>query len=271
MTQLRLRWIIATIAVVLLTYAGASRGHGQATNSGTVVGEVTDPSGAVIEGATVLITDTSSGVKMAKVSNADGKYAFPSVPPGTYTITASKPGFVSASTQAQTVDISSQLTINLALKVGGGTETVEVQSIGTELQTLNSTVGQTIPHEAIDSLPSLNHDVNTFTTMQPGVDPTGSVAGAVNDQSTFLLDGGQITNDMDGSMAVYTTSFAGDPTGVIGANDPTGVMPTPQDSIEEVKVNTANQTADFDNSAGAQVEFATPRGTNKWHGGVYEY
>jgi len=271
MTQIRLRWIIATVAVVLFMCAGASWGHGQATNSGTVVGEVTDPSGAVIEGATVVITDTSSGVKMAKVSNADGKYAFPSVPPGTYTITASKAGFVSASTQAQTVDISSQLTINLALKVGGGTETVEVQSIGTELQTLNSTVGQTIPHEAIDSLPSLNHDVNTFTTMQPGVDPTGSVAGAVNDQSTFLLDGGQITNDMDGSMAVYTTSFAGDPTGVIGANDPTGVMPTPQDSIEEVKVNTANQTADFDNSAGAQVEFATPRGTNKWHGGVYEY
>ena len=48
-------------------------------------------------------------------------------------------------------------------------------------------------------------------------------------------------------------------------------MPTPQDSVEEVKVNTANQTADFDNSAGAQVEFATPRGTNRWHGGVYEY
>ena len=96
----------------------------------------------------------------------------------------------------------------------------------------------------------------------------------MNDQSTFLLDGGQITNDMDGSMAVYTGSFAGDPTGVIGANGmwrPTGVMPTPQDSVEEVKVNTANQTADFDNSAGAQVEFATPRGTNRWHGGVYEY
>ena len=48
-------------------------------------------------------------------------------------------------------------------------------------------------------------------------------------------------------------------------------MPTPQDSVEEVKINTANQTADFNNSAGAQVEFATPRGTNKWHGGAYEY
>src|SRR6204780_2617487 len=213
---------------------------------------------------------------MTKITNDDGKYVFPAVPPGTYSVSASRSGFSIARTEGQVVNIGTQLTINLSLKIGSSTETVEVQSIGTELQTLNSTVGQTIPQEAINSLPSLGHDANTFTAMQPGVDPAGSVAGAVNDQSTFLLDGGQITNDMDGSMAVYTGSFAGDPTGVSSANGmlaagPTGVMPTPQDSVEEVKVNTANQTADFDNSAGAQVEFGTPRGTNQWHGGGDEY
>jgi hypothetical protein len=276
MKQLRLRWIIVTVAAVLCTVAGAIGALGQATNSGTVVGEVTDQSGAVVPGATVTMTDASAGLKMTKVTNTDGKYVFPSVPPGTYSVSATKPGFSLARTEGEAVQIGTQLTINLALKVGSSTETVEVQSIGTELQTLNSTVGQTISQEAINSLPSLNHDVNTFTSMQPGVSPDGSVAGAVNDQSTFLLDGGQITNDMDGSMSVYTGSFAGDPTGVAGANGmldsgPTGVMPTPQDSVEEVKVNTANQTADFDNSAGAQVEFSTPRGSNRWHGGAYEY
>jgi hypothetical protein len=272
MRQFKLRWLIVMAAAAFWACTGvAIQAFGQATNTGTVVGEVSDPSGALIPGATVMLTDMSAGVKLTDVTNADGKYVFPAVPPGTYTITVTRAGFSTARSENAQVNIGTQLTLNMKMKVGGGTETVEVQSIGTELQTLNSTVGQTIPQEAIDSLPSLNHDVNTFTTMQPGVDPTGSVAGAVNDQSTFLLDGGQITNDMDGSMAVYTSSFAGDPTGVIGANDPTGVMPTPQDSIEEVKVNTANQTADFDNSAGAQVEFATPRGTNKWHGGVYEY
>jgi len=276
MTQLRLRWIIVAVAAALFVCAGASRGFGQSTNTGTVVGEITDSSGAVVPGATVTLTDASEGVKLTDTTNADGKYAFPSVPPGTYSVSASKSGFSITKTEGQEVNIGTQLTLNLKLKVGGSTETVEVQVVGTELQTLNSTVGQTIPQEAIDSLPSLNHDVNTFTSMQPGVDPAGSVAGAVNDQSTFLLDGGQITNDMDGSMAVYTGSFAGDPTGIASANGalaagPTGVMPTPQDSVEEVKVNTVNQTADFDNSAGAQVEFATPRGTNRWHGGAYEY
>jgi hypothetical protein len=276
MRQLKLRWFIVTFGAVFCTCAGAIQAFGQATNSGTVVGEITDSSGAVIPGATVTLTNASAGVKLVSVTNADGKYIFPATPPGTYTISASRAGFSTARSDGQVVTISNQLTLNLQLNVGGGSETVEVQSIGTELQTLNSTVGQTIPQEAIDSLPSLNHDVNTFTSMQPGVDPSGSVAGASNDQSTFLLDGGQITNDMDGSMAVYTTSFAGDPTGVSGANGqldpgPTGVMPTPQDSVEEVKVNSASQTADFDNSSGSQVEFATPRGTNRWHGGAYEY
>jgi len=271
MTQFRQRWTIVLLLAVLFISAGLPRAHGQATNTGTVVGQIADPSGALIPDTKIMLMDAGAGITLYSVSNDEGKYIFPNVPPGTYTLIATKPGFSTTKSAGLLVNVSTQLTMNLTMKVGASTETVQVQVLGTELQTLNSTVGQTIPQEAIDSLPSLNHDVNTFTTMQPGVDPTGSVAGAVNDQSTFLLDGGQVTNDMDGSMAVYTNSFAGDPTGVIGANDPTGVMPTPQDSIEEVKVNTANQTADFNNSAGAQVEFVTPRGTNRWHGGVYEY
>jgi hypothetical protein len=267
--------------IVLLTIAvgvsmSATLAFGQATNTGTVVGTVSDPSGALIAGATVTLTDSSEGITLKATSSATGEYAFTTVPPGTYDIIASKPGFSLAKVVGQTVSVGTQTTINLQLKVGGGQETVEVQVTGTELQTLNATVGQTLPQEAIASLPSLEHDVNTFTELQPGVSPDGSVAGAVVDQSTFLLDGGNNSNDMDGSMSVYTPSFAGDPTGVAGENGnlapgPTGVMPTPQDSVEEFKVNTAGQTADFDNSAGAQVEFVTPRGTNRWHGGVYEY
>jgi hypothetical protein len=82
---------------------------------------------------------------------------------------------------------------------------------------------------------------------------------------------------MDGSMSVYTASFAGDPTGGVAnqsagvAAGPTGVMPTPADSVEEFKTNTANQTADFNSSAGAEVKVVTKRGTNAFHGTAYEY
>lgn len=277
MTQIRFRWLIAAMATVLWLCTGAPHAFGQATNSGTVVGQVADPSGALLPGANITLTDSSAGITLNSVTNDQGKFIFPNVQPGTYTITATKSGFSAAKSVGLTVNVGTQLTADLTLKVGGESETVEVQALGTDLQTLNSTVGQTIPQEAIDSLPSLNHDVNTFTSMQPGVSPNGSVAGAVNDESTFLLDGGQITSDMDGNSSVYTSSFAGDPTGGLSSANgmmyaqPTGVMPTPQDSVDEVKVNTTNQTADFNNSSGAQVEFVTPRGTNQWHGGAYEY
>jgi hypothetical protein len=84
---------------------------------------------------------------------------------------------------------------------------------------------------------------------------------------------------MDGNNSVYNTgnsAFSGDPTGVASSNGqlygpPSGIMPVPADSVEEFKVNTANQTADFNNSSGSQVELITPRGTNRWHGGAYEY
>jgi hypothetical protein len=114
--------------------------------------------------------------------------------------------------------------------------------------------------------------VSTFATLQPGVSPEGGVAGTVVDQTVFQLDGGNNSNDMDGSMTVYTSSFAGNPTGVTGIGaGASGVMPTPSDSVEEFKVNTANQTAEFDNSSGAQIEVVTKRGTRQWHGTGYEY
>ncbi len=276
MKQLSFRCIVVAVAALFCACTGANHAFAQATNTGTVVGEIADSSGALIPGAAVTLTNASTGLTLTDTTNAAGKYAFTTVPPGTYSISATKSGFSTARTSGQVVNLGEQLTVNLTLKVGTSTETVEVQVVGTELQTLNSTVSQTIGQEAIDSLPSLNHDVNTFTVLQPGVSVEGSVAGAVNDQSTFLLDGGNATNDMDGGNNVYMGTFAGDPTeGEAGAKTgvsvPTGATPTPTDSVEEVTVNSANQTADFDNSAGAQVEFVTPRGTNHWHGGAYEY
>ena len=274
----RWSWLLALGLTVLALFAGTQL-RAQATNTGTIVGTVTDQTGAVIPQANITLTDASTNMTHTTQSNATGQYVFTNVPPGKYEITFEKAGFELAKVHSQTVSVGTQTTVNVKMRVGSATQTVEVSVTGTELQTLNSTVGSTVPEEAIEQLPSLLHDAGTFTELQPGVSPDGSVAGAVVDQSTFMLDGGNNTNDMDGSMSVYTGSFAGDPTGGSGgqssygdlAPGPTGVMPTPQDSVEEFKVNTANQTADFNNSAGAQVEVVTRRGTDKIHGSAYEY
>ncbi len=275
-----MRSIKAALVVCVVFCVGSLPGWAQSSSSGTVAGSVVDQSAAVVEGATVTLTDTSTNNARTTTTNAAGRYVYVDVTPGSYSIAVSKPGFETTKTANQEVKVGATVTVNLSLHVGGANVVVEVQATGTELQTMNATVGNSLTSIAIDNLPSLGRDVSTFVELQPGVGPDGAVAGAVLDQTYFALDGGNNTNDMDGSMNVYTSSFAGDPTGGVAAQNqlgfgnvagPTGVMPTPQDSVEEFKVNTAGQTADFNSSAGSEVKVVTKRGTNAWHGTGYEF
>jgi len=252
---------------------------GQTAGTGVIVGTVTDPSGAAIAGATVTLTDTATSAERTAITNDSGRYDFPNVQPGKYNVTISKTGFRQAKFANQQIVVGEQRTLDTKMELGAATEVIEVVATNTELQTMNATVGNTITGVALDSLPSIGRDVSTFVTLQPGVAPDGSVAGAIYDQNSYQLDGGNNSNDMDGTMNVYTPSGAGDPSGGsvnsyvtgTGGGGPTGVMPTPVDSIEEFKVGTTNQTADFNSSAGAQVSMVTKRGTNQVHGTVYEY
>ena len=265
------RLFLAFAIALCLAVMAPSVLFSQAANTGSVAGTVTDPQGAAVAAGTVTLTDMATNIARTVATNENGHYIFVDVPPGRYNLTITKTGFRNAKFVDQGVNVGLALTLNVKLEIGSVAETVEVTaSTGAELQTLNATVGNTITGVALESLPSLGLDVSTFVTLQAGVSPDGSVAGAVVDQSSFLLDGGNNTNDMDGSMNVYTPSFAGDPTGMVGGG-PTGVMPTPADSVEEFKVNVTNQTADFNSSAGAEVQVVTKRGTNAWHGTVYEY
>src|SRR5271170_5297547 len=270
---------LALFLLVVICVGSALPMWAQSTSTGTIAGAVTDPTGAVVAGAKITLTDTSTNISRNTTSNAAGRYIYADVTPGIYNIEVTKAGFATTKAEKQEVQLGASITINLALQVGGANVVVEVSAVSNELQTMNATVGNTITSLTIDNLPSLGRDVSTFVELQPGVGPDGSVAGAVLDQSYFSLDGGNNTNDMDGSMNVYTSSYGSDPTGGVatqnnlgaGSGGPTGVLPTPQDSVEEFKVNTAGQTADFNSSAGSEVKVVTKRGTNAWHGTGYEY
>ncbi|MGA2099020.1 MAG: carboxypeptidase-like regulatory domain-containing protein [Candidatus Acidiferrum sp.] len=251
----------------------------QSASTGQVVGTVLDPSGAAVAGALVTLTDLSTNATRSASTNDVGRFILVDVPAGNFSVSINKTGFRVSKITDQAVSVGTTLTLNITLEIGSVAESVEVTASNAELQTLNATVGNTITGTALDSLPSLSRDASTFFTLQPGVAPDGSVAGVAMDQNSFQLDGGQNTNDMDGSMNIYTPSFAGDVTGGLisaqvtgnAGGGPTGVMPTPIDSVEEFKVSTTNQTADFNSSAGSQVSIVTKRGTNSWHGTLYEY
>ncbi|HEX4169828.1 MAG TPA: carboxypeptidase-like regulatory domain-containing protein [Bryobacteraceae bacterium] len=248
----------------------ASPASPQNTSSGTISGQVTDPQGAAIPGAQVSLTDKTTSAVRTSLSNDTGRYDFFNLPPGVYDLAVTHAGFSETRLPQQKVDVGLVLTLNVSMQLGGTSSIIEVTaSAGAELQTSNATVGSTVSGLQLNSLPNIGRDANAFILLQPGVAPTGNVAGTVNDQNGFQLDGGNNSSDMDGNMTQYTAS-SGTTTGATGGT-PSGVIPTPIESIDEFKVSTANQTADFNGSAGGQVQMVTKRGTNDFHGAAYEY
>ena len=262
-------WLV--LLILTATCPVASSAQVVATTS--VSGTIADAQGAAVVGAEISLTDTSTSVSQTTTSNDVGRYVFPVVQPGTYNMTVSKTGFSLAKVSNQTVAVGTPLTMNLVLSVGAATETVEVTATGTELQTLNATVGTTIQHQELLVMPNLTRDTSSLVTLQPGVTFGGNSAGAASDQNSFILDGGTITDDMSGDNNVYIPSFSGTVTGGKGLNGaaPSGVIPTPVESIEEFKTSVSGQTADFNSSAGSETVMATKKGTSKFHGSAYEY
>jgi Carboxypeptidase regulatory-like domain len=266
---------LTVVMTVLLASVFLSVGDafGQATSAGTVVGVASDSQGAVVAGATVTLTDVTLKTSRTVPSNDAGQYVFVNVPPGTYSLSVSMPGFSTTKIEGLVVSVGTQTTANAKLNIGQTATTVEVQASNTDLQTMNASTGTTVDPAMVESLPAIGRDVATFATMQPGVTPGGNVAGTTVDQATFQLDGGSNTADMDGTQGVYTTSNVNSSIGGFfgGATGAGGVVPMPQDSVEEFKVSTTGQTADFNNSSGSQSQVVTKRGRDAVHGTVYEY
>jgi len=243
----------------------------QATSTGTVIGTVTDSSGALIPGATITLKGAGTKTVLKTVTNKDGSYVMADVPPGTYAISATKTGFSTDEISSQEVSVGTQTTANFHMAIGAETTTIEVQAMNADLQTMNASTSETVDKVMVDSLPAIGRDVSSFAAFMPGVTPGGNVAGTVQDQAVFQLDGGNNSSDMDGSMESYTGSFGNSTTGGFIAASSSGVMPMPQDSVEEFRVSTSGQTADFNNSSGMQSSIVTKRGHDRWHGTVYEY
>jgi hypothetical protein len=232
---------------------------------------VTDQQGGAVPGAQVQLIEGATNTTLTTTSNNDGRYVFVDVPVGTYTLTFTKPGFETYRVDQQAVEVGSALTVNARLQVGSTTTTVEVQAVvGAELQTSNAAVGSTISGQAILDLPNLGRDVSTLAVLQPGSTMGGYTAGAVFDQNTYMIDGGNTSDDMAGNTIGYQVNFTG-MAGVQTSSVPSGVVPVPVESVEEFKVSTFNQTADFNNSIGSEVQMATKRGTKDFHGSVYGY
>ncbi len=261
---------LARIGLVFAAFAAFA--YSQSANTGTLIGAVADPSGAVVPGARIELRDTATGISRTAVTNGAGQYSFPGVPPGTYSVTASHAGFREVTVPQVAIEIGRSATVNLQLEVGTSQQVVEVSATpGAELQTLDSSVGSTIGGETLLMVPTLTRNVASLLLLQPTSVPQqastqgssygGQVAGAHSDQNSIVLDGGNVTNGTSANSD-YFVNFNGGPQAAI---------PTPVESIQEFRVSTSNHTASFSGASGSETVLVTKRGSNDFHGSAYEF
>src|SRR4051812_10718718 len=136
---------------------------------GTVSGEVTDTSGAVVPGVKVELTDVQKGFTFHTTSTTDGRYLFRSIPPGVYRVSTDAPGFEKATSTSLKVDINANATANLTLKIGATTQTVDVAGNTQKIDTEDAETGQVINRKFINDLPLIDRYVMDLTYLAPGV------------------------------------------------------------------------------------------------------
>ncbi len=232
---------------------------------GTISGELTDTTGAVIPGAKVTLLDQEKGYRTSVTSDSSGRYIFRSVPPGLYTVIAETGGFEKTERTGIRMDVSENPTANLSLKVASSTETVEVKSQSQHLDMEDATTGLVVNRNSINDLPLVDRYVLDLTALTPGVTETDDQCntsctgtnfisnGSRNSTADVLMDGATITN--------Y------EPNGGI-----TNVTYTPSaEAVDELRVEQSNFSAEYGFSGASVVNMITRSGTNTFHGSTYDF
>jgi len=236
------------------------------TTFGTVIGNVTDPSGAGIANAQVTLTNAGTNEKRTATANTDGLYQFVNVQPGQYTVEVAQSGFKRLVRGPFSVETQSTAQIDVALQVGDVTQTVEVTAQTPLLQPETSSLGQVIDQRKTTELPLNGRNPLNLVALVPSVVPQGGSMSNPNGQNPFAWGNYQIGGGMANQSMVW---LDGSPVNGAYINI-TALIPT-QDSLQEFKVATNNLSPEYGRFAGGVVNFTTKSGSNELHGSAYEF
>ncbi len=239
--------------------------YGQST-FGTVDGAVTDPSGAAIPGAQVVLTNVGTQEKRTQATGSEGLYQFVNVVPGQYKLDIEKAGFKHVTRENVAVQVQQDTHIDAAMTVGQVTETVEVTSETPLLQAETSSLGQVVEQRKANELPLNGRNIFNLITITPAAVAQGGSGGTPVGQNPFSWGNYQVSGSFANQSAEY---LDGQPLNIGYINLPV-IIPT-QDSIGEFKVQSNNLGAEFGKFSGGVLNFSTKSGTNAWHGEAYEY
>jgi outer membrane receptor protein involved in Fe transport len=261
----------AGLAFALGCLLGFAPSVALAQSTGSLSGTAKDESGAVLPGVTIEAVNTATNAARSATTGADGFYTIPLLPPGTYNVKATLSGFSTFARSGVKVNVSETALVNVPMKVGGQTETIEVKGEAPLIETSNATLGIVIDEKKIVDLPLNGRNFTQLGTLIPGVvaPPAGlggangdatpggfgnvtggfNVNGQRNQSNNFLMDGAT-NND------TFNTGF---------------VLRPPPDAIQEFKILTHSYSAEYGRNSGSVVNVVTKSGSNQWHGSAWEF
>jgi hypothetical protein len=233
--------------------------------TGSIRGTVTDPSGAIVEGASVTARQTETGLSRTTTTDRAGAYLLLELPVGHYQLQVERTSFQTYIQQGISLDVNESATIPVALKVGAESEKIQVDADAEIIQAAVTSLGTVVSEREVLDLPLNGRNFTQLGLLQPGVVPLtpglveaggslrASQAYAVNGQrpesNNFLIDGANNFNGVDGGF----------------------VLKPPVDAVTEFRILTHNANAEFGNSLGSTTNIITRSGTNQIHGALWEF
>ena len=260
-------------ALLLLSLLLAATFVSAQTFRGSILGTVTDTSGAVLPGATVKVKNTGTGLERTTQTSAEGNYTITELPIGTYSVTITQAGFQTSVTSNVAVDVSTDRRVDIALKPGQISDTVEVTGEAlAQVDTTSDVLGGTLDAQTIANIPVNGRDYTKLIYLNPGVagspdqisDSPGSFGtfsmnGSRGRSNNFLLDGTDMNDGFRNDPAINEAGVFGDPATIL-----------PIDAVAELRV-LSNFETEYGRNSGAVVNIVTKSGTNQIHGSALEY
>jgi hypothetical protein len=253
------------LALRLALFASLTASSWAQKDTGSIVGTVKDPSGAVVPNASVTVTDVEHGQTFSATTNPDGEFVASPLRVGRYTITALQPGFKKAVSVPVDLDVQQRIVVNIVLQVGQISESVVVSSAAPLLESETSELGQVVDSQRVANLPLNGRNFAQLALLAAGTAPSEpgardeqsygfSAGGARSLQNNFLLDG--IDNNSNLTDLLNETNY---------------VIQPPVDALAEFKVQTNAYSAEFGRGNGAIVNAVIKSGTNDLHGSAWGF
>lgn len=233
--------------------------------TGSIRGSVSDPSAAIVQGATVTAKHTETGLIRTSVTDRQGEYVLVELPIGHYQLEVRAPGFQKYLQQGISLDVNETATVSIHLKLGAETQQVEVSADAALVQSTVSSLGQTVMEHEILDLPLDGRNFSQLGILQPGVVPLTpgllEAGGPARQNQAYAVDG----------QRPESNNFMIDGADNVSAVDGGFVLKPPIDAIAEFKILSHNANAEFGRNTGSTTNIVTRSGSNSFHGAAWEF